>query len=628
MTEEIYIDGTLMDLDAGKTNVQLIYQSPVMTDFQSVVSNRTTNVTLPLTQNNLKAIGYVGTQADSDFPYTRHSVIYKRDGVQLLSGFATLLSIKANTISFCFTWGNVKAMEKLFNTPLRELTALGHCQYPPSAGDFDHNMPLIGFGGGRKGVGICSDAILQAIQNKCGVTGLTDLSYLYHTLFSGAKYVHALTGRNGDDVTKYQQRFKFGTDVVGELKSYGQFRYLLIGPNTSQMIDWHHYYDATSKTIFTNGAKKVRIRFNATMKYVYSGQDFPYPDGDPSHFVGLSVLKLTGLDIDHTTAGSNLVAASVDEQQGSGPYYMRYLLQGNGSSYYDVDVEGFSYIALCVLDYDNNYASQAAQFLPATASSTEISVEFDPGEGEEVLYGTGTPGYPICLNLPDMSCGQYIKNLLWLAGKFAYSQDGRTFKLISFNELESNKSKAVDWTDKMTSLRPAERQTKLDGTAQKNYFRYAEDEDYDNTQYQGMLPTEDVTIDEETEYCKSDFALCPSNNIPVWTVNDDSWDFAGDDVAPRLLLGNASYGTALILLTAQYDSRLKWDALLTRNYQQYAKIIRKPVVLKAEFVLTTYDLFSLDMTIPVYLKQTGHYYLIRKLTTKSGGVADAELIKL
>ena len=119
MTEEIYIDGTLMDLDAGKTNVQMIYQSPVMMDFQSVVSNRTTNVTLPLTQNNLKAIGYVGTQVDSDFPYRKHSVIYKRDGVQLLTGIATLLSIKARTITFCFTWGTSR-LWKAYSAPACE----------------------------------------------------------------------------------------------------------------------------------------------------------------------------------------------------------------------------------------------------------------------------------------------------------------------------------------------------------------------------------------------------------------------------------------------------------------------------------------------------------------------------
>jgi hypothetical protein len=141
-----------------------------------------------------------------------------------------------------------------------------------------------------------------------------------------------------------------------------------------------------------------------------------------------------------------------------------------------------------------------------------------------------------------------------------------------------------------------------------------------------VLNTQDETIDAEAEYCKSDFAICPDNKIPVWTINDEGeWDFAGDTIPPSLLY---SYPVLVVFRYTGYNSKLKWSSRLSEWYNQYAKIIRKPVVLKAEFVLTTYDLFTLDMTIPVYLKQTGHYYLIRKLTTKSGGVADAELIQL
>jgi hypothetical protein len=110
----------------------------------------------------------------------------------------------------------------------------------------------------------------------------------------------------------------------------------------------------------------------------------------------------------------------------------------------------------------------------------------------------------------------------------------------------------------------------------------------------------------------------------VWTLNDGEWDYNGDGQPVRILISEGG----LRLLHARYDEQLRWQWILDNRYRPYADIIRRPVVLKAEFVLTTYDLFSLDMTIPVYLKQTGHYYLIRKLTTKSGGVADAELIKI
>ena len=177
MTEQIYIDGRLMQLEGAKAAVQLIYQSPILTDFQAIVSNRTTQVQLPATDSNLKAIGYTGTQAVSDYAYKRHTVIYKRDGVQLLRGIATLLAIKADGIAMCFTWGNVEALAQLFETGLRELGADGeqYCILPPNNALNPDNVIRVDYGGGRRGVGVKVSQLLTKIEQKCGVSGLTDL---------------------------------------------------------------------------------------------------------------------------------------------------------------------------------------------------------------------------------------------------------------------------------------------------------------------------------------------------------------------------------------------------------------------------------------------------------------------
>lgn len=602
MYEEIYIDGTLMDLDAGKTNVQLIYQSPVLTDFQSVTSNRTTNVTLPLTQNNLKAIGYVGTQVDSDFPYTKHSVIYKRDGVQLLAGFATLLSIKARTITFCFTWGNVKAMESLFNTSLRELTTLGRCRYPAPITDSSHYI-CVNYGGGRIGVGVKVYDILNAIQDKCGVTGLMNLCMPHAS--GDQRYWLALTSRNGDVITRAYQGVVYGT------------------PRAKM---WQVNYNFYITTLYagTNGTDPhgtmtgygiIDVAGANTLKLTIDGvfDRYQYGTASQKNEMRLAFMTADGWDYDN---GTLLCTPFVVGTQGGVNTY-RYAVNAQ----FTIDVSNYEKVAIAINADIGNY--------DPTLSNVNVSqyrAVLDPDDDEECLYyATSQNVYPVYLNLPEISCGQFIKNLLWLRGEFAYSQNGKDFEIISFNQLDANKSRAVDWTEKMTTLHPAERQTKLDGTAQKNYFRYAEADYYDNTQYQGVLSTQDETIDAEVEYCKSDFAICPDNKIPVWTINDEGkWDFAGDTIPPSLLY---SYSVFIFRYTG-YNTQLRWSSRLDEWYGQYAKIIRKPVVLKAEFVLTTYDLFSLDMAIPVYLKQTGHYYLIRKLTTKSGGVADAELIQL
>lgn len=602
MTEEIYIDGTLMDVDADKTNVQLIYQSPVLTDFQSVTSNRTTNVTLPLTQNNLKAIGYVGTQVDSNFPYTKHSVIYKRDGVQLLAGFATLLSIKARTITFCFTWGNVKAMESLFSTSLRELTTLlvPYCDYPSSY--LNTMLRDIQYGGGRKGVGVAVKDVLAAIETQCGVTGLQALA----DTEDGWQYALALTGRNGDTRTRELQGAVYGVPTARtweyEVADLSYHLTTLVGDGDS---DPHGYLNEYG-IMDVSGASTLRVRMEGTL------DNFQYGSAFKQQTMKLVGDDGNGWDYDN---GVTIAVPTVVGQQG-GVNIMRYTCNYDQT----IDVSGYERVCIAIMADIGNYNPQLSN-----VNMTYDVLVPNPDQPEDVIYGTGLTAYPVALNLPDMTCGEFIKNMLWIQAKFAYAQNGKDFQIISFNQLQANKAKAVDWTDKMITLYPTERQTKLDGTAQKNFFRWAEADDYDNTQYEGVIETEDETIEQEREYCKSAFALSPTNRIPVWTLNDGEWDYNGDGQPVRILI---SEGGLLFLLHARYDEQLRWQWILDNRYRPYADIIRRPVVLKAEFVLTTYDLFSLDMTIPVYLKQTGHYYLIRKLTTKSGGVADAELIQL
>lgn len=598
MTEQIYIDGQLMQLEGAKAAVQLIYQSPILTDFQAIVSNRTTQVQLPATDSNLKAIGYTGTQAVSDYAYKRHTVIYKRDGVQLLNGNAVLLSINKGSIAMCFIWGNVTAMETLFDKNLRELTLNpAYCQYP--AADVYYWMNNINYGGRRKGVGICVKDVLEAIETDCGVSGLTSLS----DAGGGKEYVLALTTRNGDLRTKELQGASYGTFTARTWEVEYLFDITtLVGDGRS---DPHGYLNEYGIMDVTN-VNELRVRVVGTfVKDQYATANAThvmklcYHDGNAWNYVnGVAICTPT-----HPSGTVWRYDCNFDQV---------------------IDVSGYERVCIAITtDIGINAAT-----LSNIAMTHDILIP-DPSEPEEVLYGTLKDAYPVALNLPDMTCGEFIRQLLWVQGQFAYSLDGRTIQLVSFNQIYANKARAKDWTQKvdMERNRPEELKTTLQDTAQHNYFRWAEADDYDNAQYQGELVTEDETIELEREYCKSKFALAPDNSIPVWNRSEDEWDFNGDSMPVRLLMGK---GSVLMKATirAGYNDNLRWSWLLENRYAPYAKLIRKPEVMKVRAVLTTYDMFTLDMTVPVYLKQTGHYYLIRKLSVKGGAECDVELIKI
>lgn len=599
MTEEIYIDGTLMDLDAGKTNVQMIFQSPYLTDIQSIVSNRTSSVTLPATSHNKAAIGYLSQQQDSMFPYRKHRAIYKRDGVQMFDGKATLLSVTDKQIQMCFTWGNTDAFQKLFDTNLQELD-LGRCSYPPPLlGQADYMLGQIGFGGGRRGVGVSALKVLTAIQTKCGVTGLTELSRMN----SRRRYALALTTRNGDVQTRNQQNIHITTFGASNWQADSNYWLTTLTRLTGR--DPHGYVNAYG-IMNVSAAQKLTIflRGNFT-KNQYATINVS------SHDMKVIFDKGDGWDYDN-----GILICHPTNLSPSTSAVWKYTF--NFSQEIDVsDVQRMA-IAIC-----SDISSNSVSLQDMSISQADITPDYDTPE--EVIYGSNVSStYPVALNMPNMSCGQFIKNLLWMHGQFGYSLDGKTIILTDFKELFANKVNAIDWTDKLVTLQPKERQTKLD-TAQKNYFRYKEADWYDNSKYQGALVTDDDTIDVEKEYCQSDFALIPQNSIPVWSKNeDDEWDFAGDNLPPILIAGLNN----VVMLTACYNSGQRWNNLLNSYYAEYASVILHPVVVKCDLFITTADLNALDMRIPVYLKQTGCYYLIRKLTTKSGGLAEAELVKL
>lgn len=579
-----------MELDGGKTNVQLIYQSPILTDFQSVVSNRTSNVSIPLTPHNLKAIGYVGEQVGAEFPYRKHSVIYKRDGIQLLEGFATLLNITGKNLSFCFTWGNVKAMQLLFDTSLRDLALSGetYVRYPPNrlGNDSDYYSPLA-FGAGRNGVRLNMTKLLSRIESVCGVSNLLPLAYAVGNAIQGHEYFLSLPTRNGDAHTKELQALHMGTPVGYSLVGIGLT--LLKGADAE---DFNEIMNEES-VIDVTGNSWVRIRMKGRFQY-YGSQ------ADADRRLVLMGLSEYGWEIFAELGGPT----------------------GYNPTKYDVDID-----RTLNIDIYSGLILRCVRAPIGTVSNFSAVFDYfdiirDPGQGEDVLYGTGKHAYPVYHNLPDMSCGQLIKNLLWLKGAFAYTIDGKTFQYISFNQLRDNKAIAVDWTEKMRTLRPTERSTKIDGTAKHNWFNYAEASYYDCSQYRDKIQTDDDTLDEDAEYCTSDFAIAPSNAIPVWSSNENGeFEFAGGDL-PCVLSVFPPRGAG------GYSILQKWSSILTLYYGVYAGMIYRPVLLKADFVLTIRDLLQLNMAVPVYLRQTGHYYIIRKLIVKGKDLAEAELIQM
>ena len=267
---------------------------------------------------------------------------------------------------------------------------------------------------------------------------------------------------------------------------------------------------------------------------------------------------------------------------------------------------------------------------PATLYGVTLASRIvpDPAEGEDVLYNIGERNYPLWANLPDMSCGDFLKALMLPFGLFAYSEREGVIRFTSFAELYANRTRAVDWTDRMIEQEPDERTTVLEGFARRNLMKWKADEGVPDGILDGVIECDDDNLDAERVQYDSPLTLPYGNSVPVWTYEDgDTCTFLGDDRAPRLIrsLGNPTPDNVRRMV---YDPGMAWPALLDSLYAEYRRTVLHPVVLKVQVLMRTADLNALDMRIPVYLRQTGHYYAIRRLTTKDSRTAEAELIEL
>ena len=723
MKEEIIIDGEHLDLDYDFKGVQLVFQSPYLTELQSIVSNRSNSISVPATDRNRRLLGYSGTQAESLFPYRRHSVIYRREGVEMLRGTATLLSTGRDTFTLCFTWGNREALQLLFDTKLRDLASftVGGVTYAEEYIYYDYSRNPTRFpyyvmcGHGRRQPALRVADILARMEAACGVTGLSSV-----LAWKGLGVL--LPTRNGDTHTREVQGITLGTPgchtvevdfthyIVDLIKGTGATDYhqsmnqygiidvtealslrvslsglleIAMSPSVYGDTDLHvlerdengwNLIDTLATPVRKNGytlvpyeqldgyrvtgtsigvAPVVGVQANSLLaKFnVEEGESYlisAYLPGTTSVYV-VNWVDANGIIVGRDLQGQfgppqiwtdELITAPAgavecwvnfrSEASGYSSYndFLKFTGWSNFVYHYSLnsdkvyDVAAYEAVCLSVLQDISDYHGSV---MYSTLSSRMV---LDPGETEDVMYGIAEQNYPLWHNLPDMSCGDFIKALMLPFCMFAYSDTPGTIRFTDFAELYANRSRAVVWTDKMIDQVPRDRTTVLDGFACRNLMKWKADEGVPSGVLDGVIICDDENLQAEAVAYESPLTLPYGNEVPVWTFDEnDDLTFLGDDRVPRLLrhLYNA---TPSDVWGMQYDPRLAWPALLAAYYTEYRRTVLRPVVLKVDVLLSTADINGLDLRVPVYLAQTGHYYAIRKLTTKNAKEAEAELIEL
>lgn len=621
--DRIYING--IEVEREDKEISLIFQSPYFTDINNIVSNRTSAVEIPRTPNNAKAVEFAGNlQGTSLFAYNVHKVVYYREGVQLFTGTATLISVTDKGYKFTFVWGNVNTFKQLLDTNIRELQTdaesdfvgyydaaieeAAYSKYYPYGWIYKSDWSL-GTASGKSVQPIMpvSD-IIKRIKSYDGVQMVFPEGHTFD------KYYIPITNRAGSEAANRLKAVKWGSPIASDetdpyLTLKGAVPTSAIGVENSYVVD-------------IANLKRIKVYIPKGFEYRAATQDLNQELW--RNQVSLEDIIIMGRKADnsiarlHTYTYLDITTDETDDLRGHYKWEVRITRR---SERIELNVEEFTQLFIImgtVLEFPNGtsvYSSDTTNMVG--------TFEVWNADTEIVEYDTGNL-LPLYKNLPDMSVSDFLKNLMKLEGVFAYSTTPTEIRFVSLDEVYDNRAIAADWSDKIMGV-PKEIGTSFNSLAQKNWMRFAEDEQVtDNAD--SYIPTRAAFLDAEKDLIEVGFAPTQYNynkgfwEIGVWAENDKG-EVEWQDVEPRVLMDLGYFGSVGIGFVG-------FNIIDEYTYKTYASTILRPHTVKASVYLTVKDLYEYDPTRPIYVKQWGHYYAIIKLTTKGNNTAEVELLQL
>ena len=617
MTEQIYINGTLMDMEGGKT-VSLVFQSPFFTDIDSIVSNRTNSVDFPVTGNNLAATGNVHLSgAVSAFAYKRHEVIYCRDGVRIFKGYATLLAITPTSIKFSFTWGNVSAISRLLDRSIQmyyihdkdfneweknDVTDSGlfdmYVKWNVAGPGFASNIDT----GWRPHPILRVSDILDKMEEDYGIVIEGKESF--------SNYRIPVLGNTSDRYAQLQAGTRLssskGHSVIVESSSYPNVWFNMLSINTD-----YPNYDSDPRELFNKEFSRIDVSAFDMVRIEWDDLSLLLGNADDL----LDILTINGPNMSTVITYNAFGDVSIEHDE-DGQCFAKV-----SRGHIDLDVSGIDSIYIVL-------ASYPAEATNRNASLTSGHITIMPEYGEDAALVPACP-FPLYRNLPDWDMAQLLKNLMKLEGLFAICPDDRTIRLVSIDALYDNRNIAVDVTERLIldRGRPDETTFTFGSYARKNWFLYSEDETV-KTNADASMDIDNEALDAETDLVTLDFAACDEKDgqvsIPIYTSDGEGgYDYA--EVTPRILKYTGKtdrQGEELTFVG------LDWKTILEEKYKGYAASIERARVIKCSLLVDSLFLRDMDMSVPLYSYQLGHYYAIIQMTTKDNGVAEVQLLEL
>lgn len=655
MTYELYINGVRCDLSTD-SEIALLYKSPIFADLDSIQSNRSYNIDLPITAKNRRAVELaMRTDVSSRTPYRKLPAKLYAGGIPLFTtGFAIITGI-SDVISITLVWGNIDNFQPLFDT---ELSELADPLYEMGIGSIPWNndtvwesvdgedLAFYRFDSGvwnstndyiRPSVSV--KAIIQAIEKKTGINFMfpSDNDPKEDNL-----YIPLLT-TNGDTISQYPniRVDTFRTNVNGQFFFHPD----RTTNYTKTTIDNEDNYSR----INTSGIDHLQIAmYGKTIgnEFIVSLAKLSPGDPIPENFRTLNI-GVFGSKYHNATNERAVLLKNFQSYKYTDGYFYGYVHFMPVDLH--IDVSEWENITFQIGSVDaqgtiGNYAPSFDSWMLISSNEFELVARIPCN-------------YPVAVNLPDMTCGDFIQNLMTMYGLFAgaSSSDDNTIRFISADQLYYNKKVGAiyDWTRKVMcnnrrdAASPDSIEYSIDDWAQVNTLNYDNDKEI-KADTSGEILIDNRNIEEENEITV-DFSASENKTravsgtvnadvavVPIYEAtprDDGSFDIRSQSVTDRILhLVTDSFMEPDPDLTRLiFPDWLRFGGklgIVNKYYTSLQRLLTDMKIVTVRARLSPGELSRLDYTKPVYLGNLGAYFAIYEITAGTNGICECKLIKM
>jgi hypothetical protein len=592
MKEELYIKGESVDL--GDSEITLNFKSNLLGDISKITASNSYTIKLPRTNKNIRLLDFPDVAGHESYMMRDYfNAEYYRNGVKLFDAKAVLISCSEDGFDVALTWGMSEKFIQLMNDD-KSIQEFADMALPwNSSTTYDNGLVngQLSHGYIRHNAGIDVDSNRDKI------------------------FIHPSVNcmRLLEEIASY-----YGLTM--DWGSYKQYIELLYLPLISQK--------ASSKYNFFEA--NITGTLDSDIKYVKFTQ----------------INRVDGINISNTETYGDVVRiyeTSLDWELDILIYTNKHntlnvveLAFYSNAQYIKSLQISSNDIGLCaykgVIPFDiTEYSNITIRIRINNGALLGIIKSYIKIFSEDVQSVSYNQYYPIGSNLPDISVVDFIKQICWLFGLFAIKSDtGVSF--ISVNKIIDNRDKAVDWSKKLvpTGWTAKETSYTFGDFAQKNYFRYEENENAKSAD--GYMVVQNKTLDHEKDLAKLPYTAGGDNGdmraVPYFKWSEDGTTVELEDCGDRIMQLVISFDSQ-----GKEDARLDFSDLKFQNrvsrfgLSSYQDLIKSPFVIKDTFRLTEIDLKNLDYTIPVYIERYAAFFAIISIKSQ-GDYSECELLKL